>query len=724
MADTATLAPVAPDSALQDPDDGSVYVVDNTPQPAAETTDNTRPSRRRRVRAVPALIHSSNAAGAVIGAAYTFAGPVGAATVGAAGAVAGAAALYRRRPKGGARRGRLRGAGGANQAAGTNRSGGGSQSGPGPGRRGGGTSGPTGGAQRQCTNAASGSNRTASTGTSTGSGSGAGPGRGGAGNSPGPGRSGGGNTQSGASPSGGGRSGGQDSASGRGRDRSKGGASGNDSSRNGGGDSRLKRTAQRLKDKLSGGNNSTRGSGTGGGGTGNDGSSTPGSASTSSKGSTNATKGSGKTGAGTVQPKRSGRASQAVKAALAKLRRKNGGSGTGTSGSTTPTTRRGRAWQAVKSAVGKLRRKRPGTANPAAAGTATAAGRWYRLRRTAVRKVLHVLRCTGAGLLAGLGALATLPLGVLWGLASLITRPDDPMYPWLLPIRVAGRIWRALYRRSKRRHDLDAKADGLNLTVNDPLKDDPMSDLANTSIVLNGTNARFALAMRGTYDHYASYRPTSMAVVAAEYAGLPNALRATAEAIRFLASNADSRYPCSKRAIEKLVEAYGTLMNAGQRADEMVVLFRNVHRFDLERLRNPRNGEWMWNVTPIGSDVPGEAMFAPGRIETAAVTTAVLYKTYEPEHMLQVGQEFAGIGVGLEALAAAMKALYERTRDEYPVDDRVTNEIAGLVQMVLLAADHARLAAKLFAEDHAREIRNNLQPRKGLAGESMWNTQR
>ncbi|MFI1765225.1 hypothetical protein ACH41H_24640 [Streptomyces sp. NPDC020800] len=353
-------------------------------------------------------------------------------------------------------------------------------------------------------------------------------------------------------------------------------------------------------------------------------------------------------------------------------------------------------------------------------------GRLYRLQRLAVRKIVHWASCAGGGMLAGLAGLLALPLGVLWGVLRLATGHRDPLHAFALPVRTAARIWRRFYRRSKARHDREVQADQLNLTVDDPRKDPDLvsGPLVSGTHVLDGNSSKFALALRAARDTYIAYKPLSMMEVAAEYAGLPNAFRSTAEAIQQMAVNGDQKYPCSKRALAKLGEAFRVLMTGASRAEAMNTLFRDVHQFDIERITNPRTNEWMWNVAGTGSDAAAGAMMSPGQIESGCVLMSVLYKTFDPVHMMQVGSEFQGMSYGLTALAEAVDTLRQRTRDQYPVDDRILDELGTLAQTVRAASDYAEMAAQLFVEDHAREISHNTNPRKGPAAESMWNTPR
>lgn len=690
MADTATAPPdTAAGVTTTEDTDTAEYTVVTEP---SETTDPApeQKTSRGRPQALPLLVHGTNATGIATGIAYGVAGVPGLIAAGAAGVAVAAAALAGRK-----KRSKVSA---ARKAAAANRSGGGS------GRAGGGA----------------------------GKGGLLGRGRG-------RGRSGGGGAGGGRMNSRGGRlngSGGKMNGTGKGAERRPGG--GRHAAGGGTGGSGSGKNGRGLGGLLGKG-------GLGGGAT-SPGANTP----KGTGGGKNGPGGSsgGKAGAG--QQSRTGKAWQTLKGWGNKMRRK-GGSGTGSSGSagssggsgsgsgssgkgTTPAkSRLGRAMQKMRGWAGKLRRSKKGkggtSGGSSGSGTkaGSASGRLYRMRRTAARKIGHWARCAGAGFLAGLAGLLTLPLGILWGTWRLLTKHRDPLAGFAFPVRIAGRIWRFFFRRSRARHDKEAKADQLNLTVNDPRKDtDPMTgpSLAAGTTVLDGNNSKFALAMRATHSAYTGYSPTSMMEVAAEYAGLPNGIRAAAMAVQQMAVNSDQKYPCSKRAIAKLTEAYQRMVNAASRAESMVALFRYAHAFDIERIVAPRTNEWMWNVTPNGSSASEAAMFQPGRIESGCVLMAVLYRTFDPVHMLQVGSEYQGIGYGLNALADAIEALHQRTRDLYPVDDRVTDELGTLLQMIRAAADDADMAAKLFLEDHRLEISHNTNPRKGPAAESMWNTPR
>lgn len=698
MADTATAEPQT------DPDTGEAVGSDTTetapqtttsqtPQRAARTSAESGSRSRGRTAAVPVIVHGTNAAGAVTGTAYAVAGVPGLAAAAATSAAVGAAALYsraRRSSTATARRAVREAARAARQASSST----GSRSGFGGGRGGlfgGGRSGSRSG------------NRSGGTGTSgstgggrgrRGTGTGGGSGSSGTSGSTGAGRRGGGRHAGGTGGAGTGRTPGTRSPNSPGANtpRTPGGKNNNGPGNHKGGRAwqTLKGAANRLRSK---GSTNRGGSGSGGNGSGKN-----------SPGKNNGAGKNGTPGAAKTPRTAKTRAGRAVQKARKALRNRMG-------------KLRGRL-------LAKLRRNKKGAAAAGKAGATS--GRVYRLRRIVMRKLAHWGRMAGAGLLATFFGLLTLPLGVLWGLARTVSRHRDPLYAWAFPVRIAGRVWRQFYRRSKAKHDKEAAADRLTMTVNDPRKDTPMtgSSLASGTSVLDGNNSKFALSMRAAYAAYTGYSPGSMMEVAAEYGGLPNAMRATGMAVQQMTLNSDQQFPCSKRAVAKLTECYMRLMSAGARADAMVELFREAHAFDIERIISPRTNEWMWNVTPTGSSAPEGAMFMPGRIESGCVLMAVLYRGFAPVHMLQVGSEFLGMAMGLNSLADAIQVLHQRTRDLYPVDDRVTDELGTIVGMIRAAADDAAMAAKLFEADHALEISHNLNPRKGPAAEGMWNTSR
>jgi hypothetical protein len=98
----------------------------------------------------------------------------------------------------------------------------------------------------------------------------------------------------------------------------------------------------------------------------------------------------------------------------------------------------------------------------------------------------------------------------------------------------------------------------------------------------------------------ASYRPTGMLQVGADFAGLEQALRLHAEAMKITVENADATQPLDPNIIEIMRQVHGLQLKAAELASELQPAFRQLHDVDINRLENPRkgvNGERMWDVS-------------------------------------------------------------------------------------------------------------------------------
>lgn len=97
----------------------------------------------------------------------------------------------------------------------------------------------------------------------------------------------------------------------------------------------------------------------------------------------------------------------------------------------------------------------------------------------------------------------------------------------------------------------------------------------------------------------ASYRPTGMLQVGADFAGLEEALRLHAEAMKITVENADATQPLDPNIIEIMRQVHGLQLKAAELASELQPAFRQLHDVDISRLENPRKGiagERMWDV--------------------------------------------------------------------------------------------------------------------------------
>ncbi|GAA3852267.1 hypothetical protein GCM10023084_03090 [Streptomyces lacrimifluminis] len=95
----------------------------------------------------------------------------------------------------------------------------------------------------------------------------------------------------------------------------------------------------------------------------------------------------------------------------------------------------------------------------------------------------------------------------------------------------------------------------------------------------------------------ANYRPQGMLQVGADFAGLEEALRLHAEAMKITVENADANQPLAPQIVELMRQVHGLQLKAAELAAELTPAFRQLHDVDIARLENPRKGaaEAMWD---------------------------------------------------------------------------------------------------------------------------------
>ncbi|MDX3515911.1 hypothetical protein PV755_44640 [Streptomyces caniscabiei] len=95
----------------------------------------------------------------------------------------------------------------------------------------------------------------------------------------------------------------------------------------------------------------------------------------------------------------------------------------------------------------------------------------------------------------------------------------------------------------------------------------------------------------------AAYQPTGMLQVGADFAGLEEALRLHAEAMKTTVENADANQPLHPNIVEIMRQIHILQLKAAELAAELTPAFRQLHDVDIARLENPRTGERMWDVS-------------------------------------------------------------------------------------------------------------------------------
>lgn len=97
----------------------------------------------------------------------------------------------------------------------------------------------------------------------------------------------------------------------------------------------------------------------------------------------------------------------------------------------------------------------------------------------------------------------------------------------------------------------------------------------------------------------ANYSPTGMLQVGQDFAGLEEALRLNAEAMKITVENADAKFPLAPQIIETMRQIHALQLKAAELSRELQPAFHKLHDVDIARLENPRKGpqgERMWDV--------------------------------------------------------------------------------------------------------------------------------
>lgn len=175
------------------------------------------------------------------------------------------------------------------------------------------------------------------------------------------------------------------------------------------------------------------------------------------------------------------------------------------------------------------------------------------------------------------------------------------LWTWLRRRDTAAALDRLknVWRRRKQRHTPDtpttpAVAD----TVRRPTNTSPNS--TSTGGTMSGGGHHFVAPAMELARAAAHYQPQGMLQVGADFAGLEEALRLHAEAMKTTVENADATQPLAPQIIELMRQIHGLQLKAAELASELQPAFRQLHDVDITRLENPRKGiagERMWDVS-------------------------------------------------------------------------------------------------------------------------------
>ncbi|MFC1418573.1 hypothetical protein [Streptacidiphilus cavernicola] len=117
---------------------------------------------------------------------------------------------------------------------------------------------------------------------------------------------------------------------------------------------------------------------------------------------------------------------------------------------------------------------------------------------------------------------------------------------------------------------------------------------------------------------------------------------------------------------------------------------------------------------PGGPSMSGHHFLAP------AMDAAARAGSYNPTGMIQVIQDFGGLAEAMELWAQAMKITVENADAQFPLDPGLIETMRQVHSLTLKAAEMAGELQPAARKLHAADLERHDNPRKGRAGERMW----
>lgn len=175
------------------------------------------------------------------------------------------------------------------------------------------------------------------------------------------------------------------------------------------------------------------------------------------------------------------------------------------------------------------------------------------------------------------------------------------LWTWLRRRDTAAALDRLknVWRRRKQRDTPDTPTSPpVADSVRRPTNTSPNSP--STGGTMSGGGHHFVAPAMELARAAAHYQPQGMLQVGADFAGLEEALRLHAEAMKTTVENADATQPLAPQIVELMRQIHGLQLKAAELASELQPAFRQLHDVDITRLENPRKGvagERMWDVS-------------------------------------------------------------------------------------------------------------------------------
>ncbi|MFF8279957.1 hypothetical protein ACF05T_28290 [Streptomyces lateritius] len=132
-------------------------------------------------------------------------------------------------------------------------------------------------------------------------------------------------------------------------------------------------------------------------------------------------------------------------------------------------------------------------------------------------------------------------------------------------------------------------------------------------------------------------------------------------------------------------------------------------------VRRPTSAHHISTTAKGGPLMSGGHHFVAPAMEMARIAAS-----YQPQGMLQVGEDFSGLSEALELHASAMKTTVENADASWPLDPTIVDLMRQIYGLQMKAAELARELRPAFEQLHDVDLDRLRNPRKGAQAESMW----
>lgn len=128
--------------------------------------------------------------------------------------------------------------------------------------------------------------------------------------------------------------------------------------------------------------------------------------------------------------------------------------------------------------------------------------------------------------------------------------------------------------------------------------------------------------------------------------------------------------------------------------------------------------------TPRTASTNGGTMSGGHHFIAPAMEGARIAANYDPQGMLDVGADFAGLAEALRLHAEGMKVTTENADAKWPLDPNIIEIMRQVHELQLRAATLADELKPAFEKLHDVDLDRLRNPRKGAVGEAMWDVTR